>query len=187
MTGMDGLWDLVGISAAGAVAVTLGTTVLYVAFLLLTRLLGQRVLAGLSGFDLVVVIIAGAIVGRATLGPLPTASSGLVALVTLLTLEGLVGQLRRAPRWNRLLNNDAVLLMAGSALLSDTLSHYRITEAELRSRLRRAGIRNDDEVAAVILEPTGELSVLRRGFLVDPAMLRDVRGADRMPGNLLGM
>ena len=60
-----------------------------------------------------------------------------------------------------------------------------MTEAELRSRLRQAGIRNTDEVAAVVLESTGAISVLRRGVLLDLALLRDVRGAEQMPSDLL--
>lgn len=50
----------------------ISTTGLYGAFLLLSRMLGQRVLARLSGFDLLVVIVFGAIIGRAILGQVPT-------------------------------------------------------------------------------------------------------------------
>ncbi|MFH5823475.1 YetF domain-containing protein [Georgenia sp. AZ-5] len=67
--------------------------------------------------------------------------------------------------WERLVNSQAVLLMAGPTVLRDELHRLRVTEAELRARLRQSGIRSDREVAAVILEPTGTISVLRRGIL----------------------
>lgn len=180
------LWAYLGIEPTGALAVAVASVILYLAFIVLTRTLGQRILASLSTFDLLIVIVLGAVLGRATLGNTPTLAGGLVAILTLFALEGAIGQLRHRPRWERLVNNRAVLLMAGTTVLHDELRRLHVTEAELRSRLRLSGIRNDDEVAAVVLEPTGTISVLQRGALVSPAMLEGVRGADRMPADLLG-
>ncbi|KAE8765020.1 DUF421 domain-containing protein [Georgenia thermotolerans] len=185
MTVLADLWGYVGITPMGVVAVALATTVLYLAFIVLTRVLGSRVLASLSSFDLLVVIVLGAILGRATMGDTPTLSGGLVALVTLFTLEGLIGQLRKQPRWERFVANQPAVLMAGSRMLHEELRRQRITEAELRSRLRQAGIRSDAEVAAVVLEPSGTLSVLRRGEPLAPGMLAGVRGAEHLPRDLL--
>ncbi|PYF98309.1 Uncharacterized membrane protein YcaP, DUF421 family [Georgenia satyanarayanai] len=175
-----------GISAGAAVSVVVSTTVLYLSFIVLTRSLGQRVLAGFSGFDIVVVIVLGAVLGRAILGHSPTLAAGLIAVVTLLALEGALGWMSSRPRWERLANNAPVLLMAGSEVLWRELRRTHVTESQLRSRLRQAGIRSDAEVAAVVLEPTGTLSVLRRGEPIAPAMLGGVRGAERMPPGLLG-
>ncbi|MFH5821679.1 DUF421 domain-containing protein [Georgenia sp. AZ-5] len=179
------LWDYLGITQGAALAVIVATVVLYVTFIVLTRFLGQRVLASLSGFDLLVVIVLGAILGRATMGHTPTLAGGVIAVVTLFALEGVIGRLTSRPRWERLVNNRAVLLMAGPVVLHDELRRTHVTAAELRSRLRQAGIRTDDEVAAVVLEPTGTISVLRRGVPIRPAMLTDVRSAGRMPSDLL--
>ena len=172
MSVLADLWAYLGITPIGALAVALATTVLYLAFIVLTRVLGSRVLASLSSFDLLVVIVLGAILGRATMGDTPTLAGGLIALVTLFTLEGLIGQLRKQPRWERFVANQPAVLMAGSRMLHEELHRQRITEAELRSRLRQAGIRSDAEVAAVVLEPSGTLSVLRRGEPLDPAHAR---------------
>jgi uncharacterized membrane protein YcaP (DUF421 family) len=186
MAGRTDLWDYIGITPLGALSVALAAAVLYAAFVLATRVLGQRVLAGLAGFDLAVVMVFGAVLGRATLGPWPTLTGGLVALVTLLALEAIVGQVRRRPLWNAIVNNQPALLMAGPSVLEDQLEKFHITRDELHATLRRAGVRNPGEVAAVVLEATGTLSVLRAGEPVDPALLANVRGADRLPPELLG-
>ncbi len=183
---MEAMWDYVGIGPVAGLAVVVATVVLYLAFIMLTRVLGQRILASLSIFDLLVVIVLGAVLGRATMGHTPTLAGGLIAIVTLFALEGAIGQLRHKPRWEQLVSSRAVLLMAGSMVLREELRRLHVTEADLRARLRQSGIRNDDEVAAVVLEATGTISVLRRGALVDPAMLAGVRGADRMPADLVG-
>jgi uncharacterized membrane protein YcaP (DUF421 family) len=185
MSGFGDLWDYIGITPVGAFSVALAAGVLYAAFVIATRILGQRVLAGLSGFDLAVVMVFGAVLGRATLGPWPTLTGGLVALVTLLALEAVVGQVRRRPLWNALINNQPALLMAGPQVLDDQLEKFHVTRDELRAALRRAGVRRTAEVAVVVLEATGTLSVLRAGEPVDPELLADVRGAERLPPELL--
>ena len=182
---MAGLWDYIGISPTGAVAVVAATVVLYVVFVVLTRVLGQRVLTSLSSSDQIVVIVLGAILGRAALGQTPTMAGGIIALATFFVLEALIGSLGAWPPGERLINNKPVLLMAGPVFLEDHLRRHRISELELRSRLRQAGIRNDDEVAAVVLEPTGAVSVLHVGEPIDPRMLVGVRGAERVPRDLL--
>lgn len=184
---MDGreLLEYLSIPPAAALAVVLSTVVLYLTFIVCTRILSQRVLAGLASFDLLVVIVLGAILGRATMGHTPTLVGGLIALVTLFALEGAIGLLTSRPRWDRMVNNQPVLLMAGPVVLQDELKRTRVTEAELRSRLRLAGIRAEEEVAAVVLESTGTISILRRGMPIEPAMLNGVRSAGRMPSDLL--
>lgn len=56
----------------------------------------------------------------------------------------------------------------------------KIVEDELRQQLRLAGIHRYDEVAAVILERTGAISVLRRGETIAPELLTGVRGHERL-------
>lgn len=185
MSKVQDLWGYLGIGPTAAVAVVLATGTLFFAFIAVSRLWGQRIFASMSSFDLLVVIVIGAIIGRALLGSTPTLGGGLVAIVTLLALEGTIDQLSKRPRWQHLINNRAVLLMAGATVLHTELRRFHMTEAELRSRLRQAGIRNTDEVAAVVLESTGAISVLRRGVLLDLALLRDVSGAEQMPSDLL--
>ncbi|WP_405216975.1 DUF421 domain-containing protein [Agrococcus sp. Ld7] len=182
---MDDLWFYLGIPPLAALAVVISTAGLYGTFLLLSRVLGQRVLARLSGFDLLVVIVFGAIIGRAILGHVPTFAAGLVAMATLLVLEGAIGMISRKGRLQALVHNRPVLLMAGSQLVATELRRCHVTVEEVHSQLRRAGIRSQEEVAAVILEPTGELSVVRRGVPMARSLLAGVRSAERMPEDLL--
>ncbi len=180
------LWQYVGIAPTAAVAVVCATVALYLSFIVLVRVLGQRVLSSLSTFDLLVVIVLGAVIGRAALGYTPTLAGGLLCLGTLVALEGVIGEVRSRPAWGRWVTNQPVLLMAGPVVLGKELARLHITEAELRARLRQSGVRSDREVAAVVLEATGKLSVLKCGVRVDPSMLAGVRGAELMPPDLVG-
>src|SRR5690606_23084935 len=124
---MDDLWYYLGMPPLAAVAVVISAVLLYAAFIVFSRLLGQRVLAQLSGFDLVVVIVLGAVIGRAILGHVPTLTAGLLALATILAMGGVIGQLTRHNRLERLVNNRPVLLMAGDQVVAEEMHRCHTT------------------------------------------------------------
>lgn len=172
--------ELLFITAPQALAVVISTVLMYLTSVFLMRVLGQRAVTGLSTFDVAAVVVLGAITGRATMGHTPTLAGGIIALVTLFSLQAVMGMFRLTKRGDALINNHPVVLMSGKEILMDNLHHNHLTEAELWTALRTAGVRNDDEIAAVILEPTGQFSVMRRGFLIDRKILVGVRDADKI-------
>ncbi|MDO4917917.1 DUF421 domain-containing protein [Kocuria sp.] len=174
-----------GITLPHAVGVVLSAVGIYLVFLVFVRLLGQRVLSAMSTFDVVVSVMLGAVAGRVILGHPPTLMSGVLGLATLFLLEVAFGRLGARPRWQRLFNAPARLLMIGEDVQEEALRRAHITRAELNGALRRAGVRSYAEVACVLHEPSGGISVLRRGVPVDPRLLADVPGAERIPRQFL--
>lgn len=177
--------ELLWISPIEAVAVVIATTGMYLTLVLIVRVLGQRVLSGMSGFDFAAVVAFGSVLGRAALGETPRLAGGLVALITLVFLQGLAGQLR-ARKWGaRAVTSRPVLLMAGSEVCADQLRRCHVQPSELQSKLRLAGVRHFDEVAAVVFETSGAVSVLKRGQVIDPRLLSGVVGGSLVPLDLL--
>ncbi|AKK11482.1 DUF421 domain-containing protein [Corynebacterium uterequi] len=174
---MEEILYYLGMPPMAAVGVVISTIAMYAVFIVMSRLLGQRVLAKLSGYDLLIVIVMGALIGRTMIGWVPTLASGLLALCTLIVLEVIVGTIARRGRFAAVVNNPPILLLAHGEYIERELQRCHITEGEIRSRLRRAGIGSRSEVAAVILEPTGDLSVLKEGVPIDEEMLIGVRSA----------
>lgn len=167
-----------------AVAVTFATTiVMYLIFIAINRVMGQRVLAKFSGYDLLIVIVMGALIGRTMIGWVPTLATGLTALLTLLVLEATLGLFSRHSLVGRLVNNTPVLLMADGEFLDREMRRCHIRREEVLTQLRRSGVRSLSEVAAVVLEPTGDVSVIRAGTSIDPELMRGVRGARRFAQN----
>lgn len=118
--------------------------------------------------------------GRTVLGYTPTLAAGLLGMATLFALQAVFGVLRRNGHLDRTLSNLPILLMANGTVLYDNLRKAKIIEDELRQKLRLAGIHRYDDVAAVIFERTGAISVLRHGDTIAPGLLTDVRGAERL-------
>jgi uncharacterized membrane protein YcaP (DUF421 family) len=65
--------------------------------------------------------------------------------------------------------------MDADGMRHEAMRRARVTEDEIRQRLRLAGIGDPREVGWVVLERTGRISVVRASSGLDPALLADVR------------
>lgn len=178
---MRELWHYIGITPTAAVSVVLSTITVYFVFGGVLRLWGQRLYSSPRSLDLAIVTVLGAIVGRSTMGHVPTLAGGLIALGTLAGLEMSFRGLRRLPlpqlgRENPGRGRAVVLAVAGK-VQRDTLHHYGLTLPMLWSSMRQAGISHPSQAALVTLEPNGRISVIRTGQPIHPRALLGVKGA----------
>lgn len=177
------LWYYLGITPAGALAVGISTVTVYFVFGLVLRLWGQRLWSSPRSLDLAVVTVLGAIVGRATMGHVPTLAGGLVALGTLAGLELVFRGLRRLPLPSMPQlrpggqRGRAVVLAVDGRVRTEGLQHYGLTMPVLWSSMRQAGISHPSQVALAVLEPNGRISVLRAGQPIHPRALMGIKGA----------
>ena len=141
--------------------VVVATAVIYLAFVLLLRLLGQRTVATLSIVDLACVMAVGALVGRTALLAVPSLATGLVGLVTLLVTHRGAATLQRRTPFGRWLGREPVVLAWHGELLPDAMRRARVSDDEMRQQLRLAGVTAVDQVSCVVLERNGQISVLR--------------------------
>lgn len=180
----ENLIDWLTISPTGALSVVVSTSVMYFLFLLVARVTGHRILTGMSSFDLAATLVVGAIVGRTTLGPVPTLAAGIIAFFTLLALQLTMGKLAHSELGYRVFSNQPILLITDGDVLYENLKKTHLNESELRIKLRGVGVTAMRDLAAVILEPTGSLSVLRSGP-ISTHMLDGVTGREKIPTHLL--
>ena len=141
--------------------VVVATAVIYLAFLLLLRLLGQRTVATLSIVDLACVMAVGALVGRTALLAVPSLATGLVGLVTLLVTHRGAATLQRRTPFGRWLGREPVVLAWHGELVPDAMRRARVSDDEMRQQVRLAGVTAVDQVSCVVLERNGQISVLR--------------------------
>ncbi|MGO2110709.1 MAG: DUF421 domain-containing protein [Pseudoclavibacter sp.] len=172
--------ELLGISWLEAGAVAIATVGMYVGLVLLVRVLGQRMLSGMSSYDLAAVIAFGGIIARSALGESPRLGGGIVAIVTLVLLQALSGVIRRSALGAQLLVNRPVLLMAGARVIEKHMNRCHVSYPELYSRLRLAGVSDLDQVGAVVFEPSGSMSVVRAGQHLDEDLFSGVIGVEEL-------
>jgi uncharacterized membrane protein YcaP (DUF421 family) len=162
------------ISGHTALTVVVTTVCIYLAFILLVRLVGSRALTSTSTFDFACIVAFGSILGRTVLLTDPTLAIGVVALATFLAAQGVMGLARQRPALDRWLNRAPVLLVADGALIRDNMRRAHVVDDEIRQAVRRAGARSLAEVRCVVLERNGALSVVRGEQPLDAWLLTDV-------------
>ncbi len=158
-------------SAIGTVV--LSTVAIYLTAVVSIQLAGRRTVAQLSAFDVVVTIALGSVVATTAVSSSTSYPEGAAALLTLLALQVAVAWARRRfARLRRLLEFEPeVVVSAGKIDLPSSLWRSQLTEDELWSQLRQQGVFDTDAVVLAVLEPSGQLSVIRCGDAVSLAAL----------------
>lgn len=140
------------------------------------RIIGLRSLSKMSGFDFVVTVALGSVVASTTVST-TSLWNGVVALAALLGVQWAIAQLRVRSAVESLVDNRPILLVHEGSVLEANLRHARVTHSDITAKLREAGVTCVDDVLAVVLETTGDVSVLTGPGPVDDRLLADVRGA----------
>lgn len=142
-------------------AIAMSAVLVYAAVLQYTRLIGLRSFSKMSAADFAMTIACGSIFGATVSAPTPTLLAGSFALLCLFILQWLIAIGRRKSNWfSCRVDNQPILLMAGSTILDENLKRANVTRNDLYGKLREANVFNSDDVRAVIFESTGDVSVL---------------------------
>lgn len=133
----------------------------YVGLVVLLRISGNRTLSKMNSFDLVVTIAFGSILASILINSSTTLAQGLVAIALLVCLQFCITWLSvRSGRINRLITTRPTLLVENGCFLRQALKSVRVTEDEIRAAIRQNGYGGVEQVAAVVLESDGSLSVI---------------------------
>lgn len=171
------LLERLGTTGPAVGTVVVSTVLVYALVVLLTRLSGPRSLATMSSFDFAATVAVGSLLASTAVGS-TSLSDGAAGLVVLFGAQAVIGVLRRRDAFAGAVDNRPLLLMAGPVVVDDHLRQARISRSELFAQLRSAGVHRLDQVRAVVLETTGDLSVLRQEQGLDDELLQGVRGAE---------
>lgn len=160
--------------------VTLTTIGIYVTLITYTRLAGLRSFSKMSGFDFAVTVAIGSLLASTVLTKDPPLIQAMVALGLLYILQVTIGKLRGRSKWvTYAVDNQPLLLMRGSEILDDNLREAEVTRDDLRAKLREANVTQLSQVKAVVMEATGDVSVLHNedpAHELDSLLLKKVRG-----------
>jgi uncharacterized membrane protein YcaP (DUF421 family) len=181
-------WSWITTSPIVVSTIVFKAILIYVALIFFTRLSGLRSFSKMASFDFVITVSMGTILGSTVLTEDPALLQAIVGLATLYAIQYAVSWARRhSQRVGRTVDNQPLLLMAGSEILTDNLTRARVTHEDLYAKLREANVLDLSQVRAVVFESTGEISVLHIPYAATPhveldlALLGDVRDVDRLP------
>lgn len=147
-------------SQTSLIAIVLTAIGIYIATIVFTRLAGKRSFSKMSSFDFAMTVAIGSVIATTILSKSVSLLQGVVGLAAVYILQISVAMLRRFNFVEKIIDNQPLLLMDGETILHDNLKKARVTEADLRSKLREANVLELSQVRAVIFECTGDIAVL---------------------------
>ena len=159
--------------------VVLSTVAIFAAVIGFTRLGGLRSFSKMSAFDFASTVAIGSTM--ATVAVTQTSLlNGVIGLATIYAMKLAVALARRQTPIERLVDNNPLLLMSGEQLLEDNLRRANVTKGDVWAKLREANVTRYDQILAVVLETTGDISVLHGEGPLEPGLLEGVEDSDRL-------
>lgn len=151
MISLDQLWE-----------VTWKSLLVFVMLVILTRLIGKKLLSQMTFFDFVVGITIGTISGAYVVSMIkgmwvllsPVIMTAAVILIGLLTTKSLPAR--------KILEGEPVVVIQNGKILENNLLKLRYHLDDLEMQLREKGVFDFNQVEFAILEAHGQLSVLKK-------------------------
>ncbi len=169
----DWLWT----SWEQAGLILLSALIMMLVVIAIIRTMGLRSLSKMSSFDFAVTVAIGSVMASTVATSTPVAN-GALAIGALLLVQAAIATMRRLDGFEKVVDNTPSLLMRDGQFLDDALARCRVTRSDVIAKLREANVLELAEVRAVVLETTGDISVLHGEAPVDDILLQGVRGAD---------
>lgn len=157
--------------------IILSTLFIFVAVIFFTRIFGKRSFSKMSSFDFAMTVAVGSIIATTILSDSVSFLEGALGLLTVYSLQLSAAFLRRYKWFRKMIDNRPTLVMDGEKLLHENMKAVRVTEGDIRSKLREANVVKLSEIKAVIFETTGDMVVLHKNNddTIDEWLLKDVQ------------
>lgn len=173
---MDLSWIVTTLSSAFMVVIsTLG---IYFTLILFTRLAGVRTFSKMSSFDFAVTVAIGSLIASTILTKKPPLFQSIVAMGTLFLIQMVIAAFRDTSFIRNAVDNKPILLMRGEEMIESNMKKAKVTREDLLGKLREANVTQFSQIKAVVMETTGDISVLHHAgedHELDKELLDDVR------------
>ncbi len=153
------------------------STVALLWVVLLIRLNGLRSLSKMTNFDFVMTVALGSLVAGASQA---TQWNDLwqvaAAMAMLFVFQNIASRVRKASDTAEdIMQNNPVMLMKNGKICHEALRTTRVAESDLIAKLREANALDMSKIKAVVLETTGDVSVLHGDADLDERLTKNIR------------
>lgn len=176
-------------SSTAIMMVVISSIGIYIALILFTRIYGVRSFSKMSSFDFAVTVGIGTVIASTILDENPPLFQSIAALGSLFVLQMTVSKFREYSFMRTLVDNKPILLMNGADILQENMKRAKTIREDLLSKLREANVTQFSQVKVVVMETTGDISVLHHqdtDHKIDEELIEDIRflsfsKGDQMP------
>ncbi|GEQ85878.1 hypothetical protein ULMS_13860 [Patiriisocius marinistellae] len=115
----------------------------------------------MSSFDFASTIAVGSILAAVVMNTDQSILKGGIALVAVIGYQTIFSFAKRKFEWfDALFTNKPMLLMKDGEFLKDNMKKTNVSLEDLYAKLREANVRDTSEVLAMVMESTGDISVI---------------------------
>jgi uncharacterized membrane protein YcaP (DUF421 family) len=172
-------WQELGLTAARGLLV-------YVAMLIVIRLLGKRTVGNFTAFDLLVALMLGEVVDEIIYGDVSLAQ-GFTAILVVAAAKYVTAWLSAWKRGiNKVLEGQPTPLVRNGELVRHGVRAELMNEKEVMAALRLQGISDMREVKLAMMEVDGQVSVIREEW-AEPLRKGDVLEEQVLAEKVAGM
>jgi uncharacterized membrane protein YcaP (DUF421 family) len=137
------------------------TVMAYAGLIFMLRISGKRTLSKMNAFDFIVTVALGSSLATVALNKSVPLADGLLAFAMLIGLQALITWLSvRTPWVRKLVTSQPTLLLYNGEVLHAAIKRERIAIDELYAAARTKGVARLEDLAVVVLETTGDLTVI---------------------------
>ena len=161
-------WQELGMTAARGLLV-------YVAMLVIIRILGKRTVGNFTAFDLLVALMLGEVVDEIIYGDV-TLAQGFVAVLVVAAAKYVTAWLSYLNHGlNRLFEGTPREIVRDGEFVREGMRKELVNEEEVMAALRLQSISDMREVKKAVMEVDGLVSVIKQDW-AEPLQKRDLRG-----------
>ena len=144
------------------IIICIRTFLIYISLLIAFRIMGKAELSKVSTFQMVVLFMIAELAAIPIDSPSASLINGITAIVTLLFLEVLFSFLSiKSSKLKQLLNGKPTVLIDEGKINVKEMRRLRISIDDLLEQLRIEDCPSISDVAYAVMEPNGELSVIK--------------------------
>lgn len=136
-------------------------SLIYLSLVFILRIFGKRALAKMNAYDFVVTIALGSVLSTTIVNKDITLIDGALAMILLLVLQFVLAKLAWHSTFiDGLIKDEPVILFYQGEFDYTAMKDQRVIEQEIYQAIRTNGFSSTNAVLAVVLETTGDISVL---------------------------
>ncbi len=156
------------------------TIMAYICMVLLLRISGKRTLSKMNAFDFIITVALGSSLATVALNKAVPLADGALAFALFIFLQYLITWLSVRIKWvKNLVTSQPVLLLYKGELIKETVQKERITIEEIHLSAREKGFQKLKDIDLMILETTGEITVVGKIDSGDALALQGVKNFNR--------
>ena len=157
----------------------------YILIIVMVRVVGERTTSEFNNFDWIINVAVGSLAASGILLRNVASVDGIAAIVVLAACQYITTRLvMRSDDVADVVKAEPTLLTHKGEYLRDAMARTRISEEEIKTALRAAGITANSDANWVVLETNGTMSVIPRQDVQwgDADALSDVNCPDELEG-----